>query len=96
MKIKILFSPRATTRLEALADYIYERSHSKAITREYLKKLKEYTISTLTIFPHAGRQSDEIYPNSHKLVYQGYSIIYRYNQNEETITILTLYRENLP
>jgi len=83
-------------RLEALADYIYERSHSKAITREYLKKLKDYIVSTLSVFPQVGRQSDEIYPNSRKLVYQGYSIIYQYNPNEDTIAILTLYRENLP
>lgn len=34
-------------RLEALAHYIYQRSHSKAITREYLKKLKGYDISKL-------------------------------------------------
>ncbi|MBN2825799.1 MAG: type II toxin-antitoxin system RelE/ParE family toxin [Campylobacterales bacterium] len=83
-------------RLETLADYIYERSQSKAITREYLKRLKGYIVSTLTLFPQAGRPSDEIYPNTRKLVYQGYSIIYQYNPNEKSITILTLYRENLP
>lgn len=83
-------------RLEALADYIYKRSRSKEITKAYLQKLKEYIITTLKSFPQAGRPSDEIYPDSRKLVYQGYSIIYRYNIKMQTITILTLYRENLP
>jgi len=45
--MQIEFAPRATMRLEALAHYIYQRSHSKAITREYLKKLKGYDISKL-------------------------------------------------
>jgi plasmid stabilization system protein ParE len=56
--------------------------------------MKEYIVTMLSSFPKAGRPSEELAPNTRKLVYQGYSIVYRIAQ--EHIEILTLYRENLP
>ena len=92
--MKIKFSYTAYNCLDAMSDYIYERSASKTVTARYLKQFRRYIVETLKLFPKAGRPSDELEPNSRKLVYHGYSIIYRIS--EDQIDILTLYRENLP
>ncbi|MGZ5207561.1 MAG: type II toxin-antitoxin system RelE/ParE family toxin [Sulfuricurvum sp.] len=88
------FSPKAHYRLEMIAEYIYEQTKSKKLTREYLQRLREFIVSTLSAFPYAGRSCEELISGSRKLVYQGYSIIYTVEKNQ--IWILTLYRENLP
>ena len=92
--MKIEFSHKAFQRLEAVAEYIYEQSNSKKTTLSYIKKLRRYIIETLTHFPQAGRPSEDLAPNTRKLVYQGFSIIYRVTN--ERVEILTIYRENLP
>lgn len=92
--MKIDFSQKAYQRLEALADYIYQQSNSKKRTIAYIEKLRQYITQTLTNFPKAGRPSEDLAPNTRKLVYQGFSIIYRIVNDK--IEILTIYRENLP
>lgn len=92
--MRIDFSPKAQHRLEMIAEYIYEQTQSKKLTREYLQRLHEFIVSTLSAFPYAGRSSEELISGSRKLVYQGYSIIYTVEKDQ--IWILTLYRENLP
>ena len=96
MKIDIVFTAKALQKLEMVAEYVYERTESKRLTRNYLKKLQMYISTTLQTFPKAGRPSDEIYEQTRKLVYQSYSIIYRYDEKEKVIYVLILYRENLP
>ena len=92
--MKIRFSKTAYGNLDAMAEYIYEQSASKTTTARYLKKFRKYIIETLKLFPKAGRPSDELAPHTRKLVYQGYSIIYRLS--EEQVEILIIYRENMP
>jgi len=92
--MRIDFSSKAQMRLEMIAEYIYEQTKSKKLTREYLQRLREFIVSTLSAFPYAGRSCEELISGSRKLVYQGYSIIY--TVEKEQIWILTLYRENLP
>jgi len=92
--MKIEFSEKAFQKLEAVAEYIYEQSNSKKITLSYIKKLRQYIIETLTHFPQAGRPSEDLAPNTRKLVYQGFSIVYRVTNDR--VEILTIYRENLP
>lgn len=91
--MRIDFSPKAKMRLEMVAEYIYEQTKSKKLTREYLQRLREFIVSTLSAFPYAGRSCEELISGSRKLVYQGYSIIYTIEKDQ--IWILTLYRENL-
>lgn len=91
--MRIDFSPKAQMRLEMIAEYIYDQTKSKKITREYLHRLRDFIVTTLNTFPHAGRSSQDLISDSRKLVYQGYSIIYIVEK--EQIWILTLYRENL-
>lgn len=91
--MKIDFSPKAQMRLEMIAEYIYEQTKSKKLTREYLHRFREFIVTTLSAFPHAGRSSEELIIGSRKLVYQGYSIIYSVENDQ--LWILTLYRENL-
>ncbi|MEA1982187.1 MAG: type II toxin-antitoxin system RelE/ParE family toxin [Campylobacterota bacterium] len=91
--MKIDFSQKAYQRLDSLAEYIYQQSGSKKTTASYVKKLRKYITQTLESFPQAGRPSEELAPNTRKLVYQGFSIIYRVS--DESIEVLTIYRENL-
>lgn len=92
--MKIEFTHKAYLRLDAQAEYIYEQSGSKKSTREYVKKLHRYIIETLSHFPKAGRPCEEIAPGTRKLLYQGFSIIYRIT--EIRVEILAIYKENLP
>lgn len=92
--MKIDFSAKARLRLEMMGEYIYGQTGSKKLTREYLQRFREFIVTTLGIFPYAGRSSEELLSGSRKLAYQGYSIIY--TVDKEQIWILTTYRENLP
>lgn len=92
--MQIDFSPKAKTRLEAIADYICEQIKSKKLTRKYLQKMHSFIVSILSDFPYAGRSCEELIASSRKLAYQGYSIIYIVE--DEQMWILTLYRANLP
>jgi len=92
--MRIDFSPKAQARLVTIAEYIYDQTKSKKLTREYLQKMREFIVTTLSAFPYAGRSSEELIGGSRKLVYQGYSIIYLVENDR--VWILTLYRENLP
>ena len=91
---KVVFSNIATDNLIRQALYIFEQTQSIDLSDKYLDEMKEYIVTMLSSFPKAGRPSEELAPNTRKLVYQGYSIVYRIGQ--EHIEILTLYRENLP
>ena len=91
---KIVFSKTASDRLISQALYIFEQTQNIELSDKYLDDMKMFIVTTLSAFPKAGRPSDDLAPNTRKLVYQGYSIIYRVSQSQ--IEILTLYRENLP
>jgi len=92
----IVFSKRAILRLKNIADFIYKKSLSNEITLNYINRLKAYISSMLLSFPESGRKADEFGKDVRKLVYQGYSILYKINLDKERIEILTIYRENLP
>lgn len=91
---KIVFSKKAIQNLLDQAQYIYSQTKNPDIADAYLDKMKNFIIEMLSKFPYSGRPSEDIAPNTRKLVYQGFSIIYRIN--DEQVEILTLYRENLP
>ena len=92
--IEVVFSNNATKHLIKQAQYIFERTQSEAQTDQYLDKMKHYIVEILSHFPFSGRPSDEISTNTRKLVYQGYSIIYKITPKRAEI--LMIYRENLP
>ena len=91
---KVVFSNKATKNLIDQALYIFDQTQSVELSDKYLDNMKNYIVEILSKFPKSGRPSDDITPNTRKLVYQGYSIIYR--EHNERVEILTLYRENLP
>ncbi len=92
----IIFSKRAILRLQSIADFIYKKSLSNEITVNYINRLKAYIISMLLSFPESGRKADEFGKDVRKLVYQGYSVLYKINLEKARIEIMTIYRENLP
>ncbi len=91
---KVIFSNKATNNLVDQALYIFEQTNSVTLSDKYLDDMKSYIVAILSNFPKSGRPSDNIVQHTRKLVYQGYSIIYRINNDQ--IEILTIYRENLP
>jgi plasmid stabilization system protein ParE len=91
---EIVFSKKAAQNLIDQALYIFEQTQSAELSDKYLDEMKNYIIEMLSKFPRSGRASDDIAPHTRKLVYQGFSIIYR--ERDERLDILTLYRENLP
>ncbi|MEA3521799.1 MAG: type II toxin-antitoxin system RelE/ParE family toxin [Campylobacterota bacterium] len=91
---KVIFSQKAQKQLIQHALFIYEQTQNPDIADAYLDKMQEYILSMLSHFPKSGRPSDDIVVNSRKLVYQGFSIIYRLNDTH--IEILIIYKENLP
>jgi plasmid stabilization system protein ParE len=93
--MKIEFSQNAYHALEQIAEYVYEKSRSRQITAEYIRKIRTFIFSMLSSFPRAGRSAEEFGEGIRKLVYQRYSILYKIIDNDH-IVILTIYRENLP
>ncbi len=93
---KIVFSKKAAYRLGKIADYIYEQSRSEDLTLVYMGRLQEYMSDVLPRFPEAGRKADEYGKNIRKIVYRGYSILYRINEAKQRIEIANIFRENLP
>ena len=91
---KIVFSKTARNNLVDQALYIYEQTQSRKLSDKYLDDMKDYIITMLSKFPRSGRPVANLAVDTRKLVYQGYSIIYRLTDNQAEI--LTLYRENLP
>ena len=91
---KVIFSNKTAKSLVDQALYIFEQTNSVTLSDKYLDDMKNYIIAILSSFPKSGRPSDDIAPHTRKLVYQGFSIIYRINDDQ--IEILTIYRENLP
>ena len=89
---KIVFSKTATSNLINQAKYIYSQTQNINTADKYLEKMKTFIIEMLSNFPKSGRPSEDIAPNTRKLVYQGFSIIYRLR--EDKAEILTIYREN--
>ena len=92
--IEVVFAKKATANLIDQALYIFDRTQSIALSDKYLDDMKEFITTTLSAFPKAGRPSEDLATNTRKLVYHGYSIIYRINA--ERVEILAVYRENLP
>ncbi len=91
---KIVFTNEATNALISQALYIFRQSKNIEIADRYLDDMKEFIISTLSLFPKAGRPVESFGKGVRKLVYQQYSILYIAQYNR--IVILTIFRENLP
>ncbi len=92
--IEIIFAPKATDALVAQAVYIFEKTEKIDIADRYLDDMKAYITTILSSFPKAGRPAEEYGKGVRKLVYQRYSILYKITN--EQISVLTLFRENLP
>lgn len=92
----VVFSKKATYRLTQITDFIYTQSQSESITLAYMSRLKEYIYNILMQFPESGRKAEEYGKHIRKLVYQGYSILYRINEPKERVEIVNIFRENLP
>jgi plasmid stabilization system protein ParE len=91
---EIVFSRQAADDLIFQAQFIFEQTRNADRADCYLDSMKSFIVETLSHFPRAGRPAEEIAAGSRKLVYQGYSILYR--MVESRIEILTIYRENIP
>lgn len=92
--MQIEFSQKAYIALNEIADYLYERTVSKKLTVNYIRKMQSYIKETLMIHPEVGRPAEEFGKGVRKLVYQRYSVLYKLYKDH--VTILTLYRENIP
>lgn len=92
----IVFSKKAAYRLTKITDFIFNQSQSEAVTLAYMARLKQYIFNILIQFPESGRKAEEYGKAIRKLVYQGYSILYRINEAKERVEIVNIFRENLP
>lgn len=92
--IEVIFAPKATDVLVAQAVYIFEKTQNIDIADKYLDDMQDYITTILSSFPKAGRPAEEYGEGVRKLVYQRYSILYK--TTNEQISVLTLFRENLP
>lgn len=92
----IVFSKKATHRLAKITDFIYNQSQSETITLAYMARLKQYIFNILIQFPESGRKAEEYGKAIRKLVYQGYSILYRINEPKGRVEIVNIFRENRP
>ena len=91
---KIVFSKTASKNLIEQAKYIFEQSQDVECADRYLDNMQSFITEVLSMFPKSGRPSEELAKDTRKLVYKGYSIIYRLAS--EHIEILLIYKENIP
>ena len=91
---RVIFSKKATQRLIEQAHYIFEKTKDPNTADAFLDNMKLYLEEVLTTFPKIGRATPEFGEGVRKVIYQSYSILYRINQ--DTIEVLTIYRENIP
>lgn len=88
----IIYSKRFNERLEKILDFISLDSKERANT--FAKKLKS-KIKSLTFMPFKCRKNAVLNDqNVRDLIYKGYVIVFRINQDE--IEILEIFKENLP
>lgn len=92
--MKIEFTEDSLQNLDEIAQYIYDETHSKSITSKHIRKLRTFIKALLLDFPKLGRPAEEFGRNIRKLVYQRYCILYIIQEHD--ISIVTIYRENLP
>jgi len=91
---KIVFSKVALENLQEQALYIFEKTKSVQTADAYLEKMRSFIVEMLTMFPNSGRPTPELALDTRKLVYQGFSIIYKVEDDQ--VQVLTIYRENIP
>jgi len=90
----VVFSQNATHRLVEQALYIFEKSGDPDRADAFLDEMNEFIQLNLEKFPYLGHLEPDFGTGVRKLVYRGYSILYRIEK--ERILILTIFRENLP
>ena len=83
---KIVFSKITTKNLISQAKYIFDKTKSIEITDRYIDKMQTFIKEILSNFPKSGRPSQEIAAETRKLVYQGYSIIYKIGSKKYRIS----------
>jgi plasmid stabilization system protein ParE len=91
--MKIVFTKKANERLVDIADYLYQQNCSISFVVNYIKDFRIQLRNILTPFPEAGKMVPEYGENIRRIVCKDYSFLYQINNN--TIEILTVYKENL-
>lgn len=91
---KVIFTKEATDNLISQARFIYELTLDLEKADKYLLTMKAHIVQTLSYFPKLGRSAEEYGLNIRKLVHKNYTILYLLK--EDTIHIITIYKENLP
>ncbi len=93
-KRSIIFSPRASQRIEEISDYLYRQQFSKRFVRDYIDRFGIWLEMVLGQFPDSGSPMPEYGDDIRRIIYREYSFIYR-NMGDH-IETLTVYRENKP
>lgn len=93
--IEVRFTTEATSNLINQALYIFELTLDTEKADKYLLTMKTHISQSLSYFPKLGRPAEEFGMDIRKLVHQNYSILYKIISENE-ISIITIYRENLP
>ena len=92
--MNIVFTDKALKRLAEMALYLHEQSLSDAFINQYLNRMESWLNTVLEQFPESGHLMPEYGENVRRISYQKVSFLYRFEQ--DTIYILTVYRDNLP
>lgn len=93
-ELRIVFSPRAIQRLEEIADHLYQQQLSGQFVHGYINDIEQWLEKVLGVFPESGTPMPEYGEGVRRICYQQYSFLYRIRN--DSIEILTVYRENLP
>lgn len=94
--MKIVFTRKAQQSLLELGRYLLEQQLSASFVRNYLDELKTAMIALLETFPDAGVRTQVGKVVCRKLVVKGYSVLYQHEPDSSRVTILLIYRENIP
>jgi plasmid stabilization system protein ParE len=71
----VTFSYNALVDLEAIEDYIKQRSNYPDVARKFIERLTD-ALEVLNDFPEAGIARDDLSPDIRQYVYKGYIALY--------------------
>lgn len=94
--MKISFTRKAQSSLQALASYLLQQQLPTSFVRNHLENLRAAMVSLLETFPDAGVPTVVGAVTCRKLVVKGYNVLYQHESEFARVIVLLVCRENIP
>src|SRR5690625_1950435 len=94
--MRVLYTLQARESLNEIASYLKDNSMSSNKIKNYIEDILLDINTSLTTFPEAGVVSTVGRHSVQKVMVKGYSVLYQYDSQQQTVHVLLIYKHNLP